>query len=248
MLKEQDIENEVRKVNMRFMERDLIVLRWIGEQHAVRFDHLQELLSRYSSNGYAKGARLHRSRIYQHINRWKSEKLIESKVMRGHGKSWFWLTHKGLTTVELEFKYKELAFSKVNHTHAVNSVRLWLEERLSGGQYLPYKRIDWMSEREVNRDRRQRGRKHIVDGALFYNDTWVGIEVELTPKHSWRLESIIEELQEDYENIWYFSLPEAEDAVRLAVKNVGLKLKEDLEDYFVFYQLSDILGDDRLDR
>lgn len=54
-LLEQKLKRKVRsdKVTMRYTERDLWAMRWVGGQAAVRFDHVRQLLGRYPPTGCA---------------------------------------------------------------------------------------------------------------------------------------------------------------------------------------------------
>ena len=212
-------------------QRDLAILKWIGEQYAIRFDHLQVLAPRYSE-GLSKDA-LGYHAIYGLSSRWVKLGLAErKKIFVGHP-MWFWLTKKGIEAVGLDAPYKVPAISRFAHVHAVNSVRLYVEDRVGDS-------ARWTCEREANALRKETGQKHLVDGLVEYPDEneLVAIEVELTQKRQRRLNSILKELRANYKSVWYFASDESYNAVESAIKRLP---DHDEEETFILYRLSTIM-------
>ena len=210
-------------------ERDLSLLQWIGEQYAIRFDHLQTLASRYSSD--LPNEELSYHGVYSIANRWVRAGLVErKKIFVGHP-LWIWLTKKGLETAGLDLPYKEPAISRFAHIHAVNAVRLHVEARVGD-------KAKWICEREANALRKEEGQKHLVDGLVQYPQGFVAVEVELTQKRKIRLNSIIKELMANYHSVWYFAADECFNAVKSAIERVP---NHEEGETFVLYRLSTIM-------
>lgn len=209
--------------------RDLAILKWIGEQYAIRFDHLQVLATRYSADLPNEVLGYHG--VYGLSSRWVKLGLVErKKIFVGHP-MWLWLTKKGLETAGLDHPYKVPAISRFAHIHAVNGVRLHVEAKAGDS-------AKWICEREANVLRKEAGQKHLIDGLVEYPDEIVGVEVELTQKRQTRLDSILKELRANYQSVWYFASEEAYGAVESAIKR---QPDHDEEETFILYRLSSIM-------
>ncbi len=211
--------------------RDLALLKWMGEQYAIRFDHLQVLATKYSEGRREKV--LGYQAVYGVSSRWVKLGLVErKKIFVGHP-MWLWLTKKGLETAGLEHPYKVPAISRFAHIHAVNSVRLHVEAKRGDS-------IRWICEREANALRKEEGQIHLIDGLVedLSDGEIVGVEVELTQKRQTRLDSILRELRANYKSVWYFASDEAYSAVESAIKRVP---NHDEEETFILYRLSSIM-------
>ena len=195
--------------------RDLQMLEWIGEQFAIRFDHLQMLAVHFKDMDVDEMPKaLSFSAAHQLTSRWVKEGLVERKKIFAEDPMWVWLTKKGLETVGLDMKFHTPAISKLKHNHAVNAVRLYAEKKLKD-------EIRWVSEREANALRKHQGKPHLVDGEIEFEDGLVvGIEVELTQKRKQRLRSILHHLKNEYETVWYFSSDEVFNVVQNAIEKI----------------------------
>ena len=211
--------------------RDLALLRWIGEQYAIRFDHLQVLATRYSPDRPKKVLGYHA--VYGLSSRWVKLGLVERKRVFTDYPMWLWLTKKGLETAGLEHPYKVPAISRFAHIHAVNSVRLHVEAKRGDS-------IRWICEREANALRKEEGQVHLMDGLVedLSDGEIVGVEVELTQKRQTRLDSILKELRANYKSVWYFASDEAYSAVESAIRRVP---NHEEDETFVLYRLSTIM-------
>lgn len=208
-------------------ERDVRSLVWMGEQFAIRFDHLQILAGRLSENPEALPAQgLSYQATYRISTRWvKAGLAVRKKILVGEP-MWLWLTRRGIEQVGLELPYHQPAISRLAHIHAVNAVRLLVEARLGD-------RVRWIGERAANMQRMAAGKTHLVDGELRYQTgEVVAVEVELTQKRRVRLRRILEELRQDYYTVWYFVAPECRTAVEHAIQQL-----EGHEKTFVVYPL-----------
>lgn len=199
--------------------RDINIFLWMGEQYAIRFDHLQILAGGLSYKA-----------AYRLSTRWvKAGYVIRQKIFVGQP-MWLWLTAKGLKAVGLDVPYHTPAISRLAHIHTVNSVRLYIENRVG-------ETARWVGEREANALRKLAKKKHLVDGELEYGDGHVvGIEVELTQKRKIRLNNIVRELKRDYDTVWYFAAPECYNAVQSAIERIP-----NHEETFILHPLSSII-------
>jgi hypothetical protein len=157
--------------------RDLAVLRFVGEQYAVRVDVAAVLLARFASE---RVDQLSRRTVRQRISRWEQAGWTARRRMLGH--TWVVPTRAGMRLAGLNLDPWRPALDRLAHHHAVAVVRLAREPMPGAG--------GWVCERELWR-RRGRASWHLVDGALpapvpagwqGIDQAWELIEVELTQK------------------------------------------------------------------
>ena len=156
--------------------RDFDILLWMGEQFAIRFDHVQKLAGKLSENQSAVSEEgLSYKATHRITSRWVRAGLVERKRIFMEEPLWLWLTPKGVDAIGLDLDKRPPALSRLAHIHAVNAVRLRVEERIGD-------KARWIGEREANVLRKRDNKnKHLVDGELEYVDGHiVAIEVELT--------------------------------------------------------------------
>lgn len=173
-----------------WQRRDDYCLEWIGEQRAIRYDQLQRLLAGESDGQPADPQQLSMTRTTQIISRWQRAHLVEYRKIYVRQPGWIWLTRKGLTFAELEYRPGAPAESLLNHLYYINEVRLALEEEYS------WDRLDWTSERELQHWReqmRERGSKlsHTPDAIAEVDTQKIDIEVELTRKSQHEIERVL---------------------------------------------------------
>jgi hypothetical protein len=213
-------------------ERDMSTLKWIGEMYAVRMDHLQILAARLSEDAdiQAKGE-LSFSGIQYLYNRWLKAGWIKKEKIFAADPQWVWLTKKGLRHIGLDYRFWEpKTTTRLRHYHHVNAVRLHLEGKHGQG-------ITWISERTITRERKTKGKKHLVDGEILFQGVRAGIGVELARKNTARLESILKELQCDYEAVYYFAGEDCYNTVELGIKSLPA-----WKETFDLYPLAGIMG------
>ena len=192
------------KGKTRISERDVIMLKWIAEQYAIRIDHLQVLGGRLSQRNKVQKP-LAQMTAYHLVKRWINAGWAKGQIIISGRPMWVWPTNAGLDFADGKYPYYQPKVSRLEHLQAVNHVRLWLEDRLQSDVNEPKQSFNWSSERAINRDWRFRGKQHLVDGELVLNGDTIGIEVELHLKSKNRYRYIFKELQEKYRDIWYFA-------------------------------------------
>lgn len=172
-------------------DRDIALLTWTAEQYAVRFDQLHQLVNRY------KGSEVTESNIKALVNRWRKADWVKKRKIVYGEPAWIWVSKEGLQAMDLPYPQWEPKPGRMAHIHAVNAVRLFVEGR-------PEVDSHWISERQIHLERRAADRKHKVDGEVNYQGNLVAIEVELTQKSAYRLQSVLRELSQSYPAVWYF--------------------------------------------
>ena len=210
---------------VRATERDLYMLRWVGEQYAVRIDQLGQLAAMY------KGEKLSSPTIKWLTSRWREAGWVEKQKLLAASPQWVWLTRDGYRDAGLDYPYAKPSVSRLNHNYHTNAVRLWIEKRSRGA-------AEWICDRSINPERKAEGKRHFVDGEVVFQAK-IAIEVELTQKSRPRLDSILRELKKDYEAVWYFAAPECYTAVKSAIESVPGH-----QETFVLYQLSSVFKED----
>lgn len=185
------------KGSIKITERDLAVLRFVGEQYAVRQDQLARLLKRP-----AQGA-LSDSATRAVVARWEKAGLTDSRKVIADEPRFVWLTRKGLDEVGLDFKPWAPTASSLAHIFWANQVRMHAENR--------HPQSLWRPERELRKGRVMQSistsRAHEVDAEIHLPEGVVAVEVELTPKSVERRRSIMAEVAKRYATVWYFAPP-----------------------------------------
>ncbi len=214
--------------------RDLVVLRWIGEQYAVRLDHLQRLLALLAGRQTKEEGRVSRNAALDVIERWKKLNYIESEqLVQGHPR-WVWLSRKGLQAMQLEFAYWKPKPGELEHIRFVNEVRMYLEQRRPQATFI--------SERALKKGRSTRAgvelswskeRGHLPDAEFVVDGECVAVEVELSAKGFARTVGIMEQLATDYQTVWYFVKPE----IRPLIERSREALSEEMQEQILVYSL-----------
>lgn len=203
--------------------RDRRILAWAAEQYALRFDHLQQLLSAepgHHSDKFAPGRNgITDSAVDQVLDRWLQEPAwAEYRRFHVDTPGWVWPTPFAIDVLHgqgLVPKYGRhfLRESTLEHLHWINCVRLDYERR--------HPDFRWVSERTLRKilGRREEGDDlaHIPDGQLWVDDRRAAaVEVELSPKNSdAEYDAILDELLISgvmlpdgntftYRTVWYF--------------------------------------------
>ena len=218
--------------SVQMTERDLVVLRWIGEQYAVRVDHLAVLAGRESDSELQTAEQLARPTVQQLYNRYLKAGWVEKRKLLAADPQWIWLTKAGLKQVGLDYPYRVPSIARLQHIYAVNAVRLAIEAKIGD-------KTVWVSDRKINQERKERGRQHIVDGEVHYTTKAirVAIEVEITQKTKKSLQAILAELEGEYQVVWYFLSDQCYNAVSQVIQE-----QPNHQRTFVVYRLRDYGG------
>jgi hypothetical protein len=230
------------KTYLNLTPRQLDIIKWIGEQYAVRMDHIQILLGRTATqktkeDGVAS-VTLTRKIV---LNSWEKNGLVQYTKFFYNKPAWVWLSGRGLYHAGLPFRSREPSIQYLNHYHYINSVRLLLET----------KGIEsWVSERHLRHSlesnlHTQKGmphngkKPHLPDAIVTYDGNEVAIEVELTRKSDSILDAILRDLEQRYQYIWYFTSGSIKSVLEGKINN---------NPKFVLYDLVDMLKDIRTEK
>ena len=117
------------KRQMRWTECDLAVLRWIGEQYAIRMDQLQGRLGQLTSEPTQEPDVLGIETTRKLVQRWMGAGLVEHAVLERNQPGWVWLTRRGLEQVGLAYQTWFPKTQGLPHLFALNQVRALVEQR-----------------------------------------------------------------------------------------------------------------------
>lgn len=215
---------------IRLSERDVYLLTWIGDQSAVTVDLLHRLVNWYNLQQDDDPVTSHT--IKWLVNRWQKAGWIEKRKILADYPAFIWLTATGLEQAGLDYPYYKPSFGLANHIYQHNRVRLYVMERAQPGLF-------WRSERRIKAERDPDDNRHLVDSEIIYLDGefqgWtVGIEIELSLKTKDRLTSILQQLKQDYETVWYFIADDIFDLVGKAIKKIP-----DHDQSFLTYRITE---------
>jgi hypothetical protein len=173
--------------SVRLSPRDGFLLRLIAEQYAISVDQLARVIGRSHRTG--RWLR----------DRWRRAGWVESRQLTSGGPSFIWLTRQGTRTAQSPYRTWQPNAGLIDHIEAVTEVRLLLERQLHVGA--------WLCERSLAKEERSRSqsRPHLPDAVLRREQEAIALEVELTLKSRARLGEIVDELAEQYGQVWYFA-------------------------------------------
>ena len=183
------------KGSVKITERDLAILRFVGEQYAVRMDQLARLLRRPADGSLSDSA----TRAV--VARWEKAGLAASRKLIADDPRFVWLTRRGLEEVGLAFKPWTPTVASLAHIFWTTQVRMHTEDRHPDSA--------WRSERELRNGRSMQTvsteSNHDVDAEIHLPQGVVGVEVELTSKSVERRRSIMAQVAQRYQTVWYFA-------------------------------------------
>ena len=168
-------------------ERDQELLVLVSEQYALTLDQLARIIGR--THRTARGLR----------DRWCNAGWTASAKLAVNLQPFVWLTSRGSRVAQSPFRTWEPNHGLAAHIEAVTNVRLLLERELRLGT--------WECERAIAQDFHSRSevRPHLPDAVLVREHERIAIEVELSLKSRARLDGIVRDLGEAYEQVWYFA-------------------------------------------
>jgi hypothetical protein len=201
----------------RYTERDTWLHPWIGDMYCVRFDHLQELISRQPMGETQEEGWVGEATVRHWIERWRRASVIGHRSVLVGQPSWVWLTRQGLQTFGLDYRYWQPNPARLRHLHYCNQVRLYQEERKLN--------MTWRSERALRAEQEalRKGERaaHLPDAEMvFTNGFTVAIECELSVKNEARLHDIFYDVGSNYGAVWYFTPPKIKPHIEKALESM----------------------------
>ncbi len=224
----------------RLTERDLDLLRYLGEQTACCFDQLHAWLAHHPDSHAADPTFLSASRTSAILARLQRLGLLTCRKILADDMKWAWCTARGLYHVQLPCRFHEPALADLDHLFWVNETRALVEA--SDGARPGFR---WESERllRATRERLRAQQKqepalcipweyrgaHRPDALLRYRESEdpeaperiAGIETELHRKsyESWR--RVFQDLLTSYDKARYYAPAEIRGALLGALERFG---------------------------
>jgi hypothetical protein len=176
-------------------ERELSVLRWVGEQYAVPMALLAELVDRDPGVGSASAPRLAR-RLAERL-----ERLGYAGRRHAVGRWWLVPTRAGLRAAGLDYRVWDLAEHEWSLNHLILCARLRLHLAAA------YPEATWESDRAIRaRWHGQGARVRLADGGLHFPDgDAVGIELERYVKKLSRYQGAVADVDPAWSTVWWFT-------------------------------------------
>lgn len=165
--------------------RDLLVLKWLGEQYAGRIDHLETLTRRRSAT----------TRLL--VSRLRGAGLVRTRQILVGEPTWVIPTRAGLNACGLTFCALSTNAMYLAHVAAMNDVRLHVQ----GSS--PETR--WVSERQLNSVRERR--RYVPDGLAIREAHATAIEVELSTKPLHKVYAKLNTFENGFDAVVYFCAP-----------------------------------------
>ena len=208
---------------MELTDRDVTVLRWIGEQYCVRGDLLGVLMAAHSTEPACRtlAGRVSDPAVRRLVGAWRGAGPVATGRFWANTPATVWLSADRMAAAGLAWRAGTPTFVTVAHRHAVGVVRAWVESRGRGYQ--------WICERELRDglDQPAGGRRdHLADAVVLSTgpdgrNGRSAIEVELTRKTKGRVEEILRGLLVRHVDVIYFAVPTAAGTVRAATEAVA---------------------------
>src|SRR5436190_253931 len=190
--------------SIRCSQRDLDLLRVVGEQYAVTLPQLARMM----------GCSSHAARWLR--SRWERAGWARGRALLVGEPVFVWLTRRGQSLAGIDYSVWRANPGMLAHIAAVTDVRLHVLDRHPGGT--------WVCERELHRELgaapggRQR---HRPDGLVVIDGREVAVEVELTLKRRARIEQIMAELVARYGSVTYFAASAPRRTLTAVAADIG---------------------------
>ena len=212
---------------MRYTERDVWALMWIGDQYGIRFDQLQQLLGQRPGGVVQNQHALGNATVRDMVRRWQRAGIVDYRKLLVGELGWIWLTRSGLSQMDLPYRMWEPQASGLSHVYWCSQMRLVLEPRWVARGH----RAVWQSERRLRYEEEQKRRHarslgstpssgHLPDAVVELDDKTIAVEVELTAKTAGRVQDIMRRVVWRYGQAWYFVAPAAATVVQRARKQL----------------------------
>ena len=185
---------------IRTTERDLRLLRIVGEQYALSVPQLARLMGR---SGHA-GRWLR--------ERWQRAGWVDGRALLVGRPPFVWLTRRGLSAAGLGYPVWRPTPGALAHVEAVTDVRLDVQRR--------HPEAKWVSERDLARTRTGRT-AHRADGLVVIDGGAVAVEVELTQKERRRAARIMGKLVAAHRSVTYFAAPAPRRQLEQLAQEIG---------------------------
>jgi hypothetical protein len=189
-------------------ERDLSVLRWVGEMYVAPLEVVAQLVGRDEAVSAPSAERVAR----------RTAERLERLGYAGRrpllGQPWLVPTRTGLRVAGLNYPAQVPAEGILKHVSTVARLRLHLAAAEPAAE--------WECERSI-REQWGASRVRRVDGALWWpNEDATGLEVELHIKKPARYAGIVHDLDPNWNaGVWWFTHPELVPLLTKRLREAG---------------------------
>ena len=205
-------------------DRDILLLTWIAEQYAARFDTIVDVARCHPGPG-ANPDGISVSAVRQVVDRWRRAGWVEHRQILAGEPPWVWLSRAGLVAFGFtHYKAAPPALNRIRHIHALNCLRFDIQQE--GEQ--------WVSERMIRSGlftlpEMTAETRHVPDAILLTTDGQIAIEMELTQKKpdeiTRKMHALINAWNREtfayaYSGIWYYT-PDRRIAKALEIARAG---------------------------
>lgn len=125
-------------------QRDMDVLRQIGEQTAYRFDQLPGLLARHPDSRSGRSKKFSEGHTWDILRHWQQLGLADYRKKHLGTYGWIWLTRKGLRTAHVHGQSFEPPPDLWDSLYWINETRALIEDT-----YDTYAGFSWESKRSL---------------------------------------------------------------------------------------------------
>jgi len=165
--------------------RRLMVLHWLCEQFAARYDHLEALI------GTGRGP------VAKLVTELRDTGYVETRKILAGEPIWVFPTRAGLKACGLTYRPVAPISMSLAHIAAINEVRLHIQ--------LSSEETRWVSERQMVAEGCSGSLQ--PDGVAIHEGRRVAIEAELTRKGSRILKAKLNQIEPRYDAVVYFCAP-----------------------------------------
>ncbi len=165
--------------------RDMMALKWLGEQYAGRADHLEKLIDRNSGT------------VHRMVERLRDAGYVRTRQILVGERMWVMPTKAGLRACGLPYPALLPRSMSLAHIAAVGDVRLHVQPQRPDGV--------WVCERQVMIDHPRTG--HLPDALFLLEGRQMAIEVELSARATGRVTAKLDQLCKRFDAAMYYCAP-----------------------------------------
>lgn len=211
---------------MKVTERDLRILKWIGEQFVVNVKELDQLLCFDADKHHLDP--IGEYYVRDLVRRWKKAGIVQTAYPLKRGLHVF-LTSQGVRITGLPFTPRTPSTSDVAHlTHhdGVNQIRLYLEQQAWRNTQV----MSWVSERSLMQQQKFIAKEqphqplpHRPDAEIYTREECIAVEYEKAYKRPAKLKSVLHDFlfSDRYSRVFYFcETPAIQQSIARAVSAI----------------------------
>ncbi len=165
--------------------RGMLVLHWLCEQVAARYDHLEALTD------------MGKTQVSMMVRELRESGYVQARRIMLGEHMWVFPTPAGIKACGLTYNARRRSLMSLPHVAAINDVRLHIQRNSE--------QTDWISERRLYTE--PTPGVHVPDGLAIYEGRRVAIEVELTIKKTHLVRAKLDAMEPRFDAVLYFCAP-----------------------------------------